>query len=43
MNQIDLDFFTTVNWTRNKSVTEISIMLEDGTWIGLGEIKLYEV
>ncbi len=43
MNQIDLDFFTTVNWTRNKSITEITIMLEDGTWIGLGEIKLYEV
>lgn len=43
VNQIDLDIFSTVNWKRNKSVVEISIVLEDGTWIGLGEMKLYEV
>lgn len=43
MNELILDIFTTVNWTRNKSITAITIEVSGNADLGIGNIIVYGV
>lgn len=42
-NELTLDIFPTVNWTRNKSVTAITIEVSGNADLGIGNIIVYGV
>ncbi len=43
LNELTLDIFPTVNWTRNKSITAISIEVSGNADLGIGNIIVYGV